>query len=139
MLLLASLLTFAPPKPVQAADVPGWIGAGFCSLIYTPMKTAFALLMGITGGLSMIATVPAGDTSASAQIVKWGMYGDWLIRPDHLYGQSPVRFVGTGNRARFVDKKKPPEPGTVFDLPDRSAPRIADRSKFEVYSGTPGH
>ncbi|MCI0667874.1 MAG: hypothetical protein L0Y43_07450, partial [Methylococcaceae bacterium] len=52
--------------------------------------------------LSMIATVPAGDTNASAQIVKWGMYGDWLIRPDHLYGQNPVKFIGTENRARFV-------------------------------------
>ncbi len=111
-----------PLKPVHAADVSGWVGAGICSLIYTPVKTAFALLMGITGGLSMIATVPAGDTSASAQIVKWGMYGDWLIRPDHLYGQNPVRFVGTGNRARFVNNQKQPEPDPVDEVAFRSSP-----------------
>lgn len=99
---LVFLLLSTPMKPSHAADAAGWVGAGLCSLMYTPVKTAFALLMGITGGLSMIATVPAGDINASAQIVKWGMYGDWLIRPDHLYGQSPVKFIGTENQARFV-------------------------------------
>ncbi|MGH8547943.1 MAG: hypothetical protein ACRERU_04985 [Methylococcales bacterium] len=99
---LVFFFVLTPLKQSHAADAAGWVGAGICSVLYTPVKTAFALLMGITGGLSMIATVPAGDTKASAQIVKWGMYGDWLIRPDHLYGQNPVKFIGTENRARFV-------------------------------------
>ncbi|MCI0653656.1 MAG: hypothetical protein L0Y39_04160 [Methylococcaceae bacterium] len=98
----ALLLALSPVNQSHASNAGAWVGAGFCSLIYTPVKTAFAILMGVTGGLSLIATVPAGDTSASAQIVKWGMFGDWLIRPDHLSGQSDIKFVGTGNRARFV-------------------------------------
>jgi hypothetical protein len=102
VLPLLVLLVLSPVQKSHASDGGAWVGAGFCSLLYTPIKTAFALLMGITGGLSMIATVPAGDTEASAQIVRWGIYGDWLIRPDHLRGQSPVVFVGTGRRARFV-------------------------------------
>ncbi len=102
-MLLITMLGVTPAKPVNASEVVEWAGAGFCSLLYTPLKTAFGLLMGITGGLSMIATVPADETATSAQIVKWGLYGDWLIRPDHLRGESPVRFVGTGNDARFVN------------------------------------
>lgn len=101
---LSAVLVIAPVQQcyADAGQVGWWTGAGFCSLLYTPVKTAFALLMGITGGLSMIGTVPSGDTHVSTQIVKWGMYGDWLIRPDHLRGQSPVQFVGTTGRMRFV-------------------------------------
>ncbi|MGR9109069.1 MAG: hypothetical protein ACU843_19320 [Gammaproteobacteria bacterium] len=101
-LMLTFVLVFSPAKPSHAADVSDWVGAGICSILYTPLKTAFAVLMGVTGGLSLIATVPAGDVEASAQIVRWGVYGDWLIRPDHLYGQTPVRLIGTGNRAHFL-------------------------------------
>ena len=104
---LSTLLFFAPVQKSYAnSDQVGWwIGAGFTSLLYTPVKTAFALLMGITGGLSMIGTVPSGDTDVSIQLVEWGMYGDWLIRPDHLQGHSPVQFVGTTGKMRFVELK----------------------------------
>ena len=104
---LSILLTFLPVQKSYANDnqVGWWIGAGFTSLLYTPVKTAFALLMGITGGLSMMGTVPSGDADVSTQIVKWGMYGDWIIRPDHLQGYSPVQFVGTTDRMRFVQLK----------------------------------
>ena len=104
---LSIVLTFLPVQKSYANDnqVGWWIGAGFTSLLYTPVKTAFALLMGITGGLSMMGTVPSGDADVSTQIVKWGMYGDWIIRPDHLQGYSPVQFVGTTDRMRFVQLK----------------------------------
>jgi hypothetical protein len=104
---LSTLLMFIPVQKSYAnSDQVGWwIGAGFTSLLYTPVKTAFALLMGITGGLSMMGTVPSGDTEVSEQIVKWGMYGDWIIRPDHLQGYNPVNFVGTTDNMRFVQLK----------------------------------
>jgi hypothetical protein len=106
-LFLSTLLFFLPvQKSFANTDQMGWwVGAGLSSLVYTPIKTAFALLMGITGGLSMMGTVPSGDTDVSAQIVKWGMYGDWIIRPDHLQGSSPVKFVGTTDSMRFVQLK----------------------------------
>jgi len=105
---LSTLLMFTPVQKSYAnSDQVGWwIGAGFTSLLYTPVKTAFALLMGITGGLSMMGTVPSGDAEVSEQIVKWGMYGDWIIRPDHLQGYSPVNFVGTTDNMRFVQLKQ---------------------------------
>ncbi len=104
---LSTLLMFTPVQKSYANsdEIGWWVGAGFTSLLYTPVKTAFALLMGITGGLSMMGTVPSGDTEVSEQIVKWGMYGDWIIRPDHLQGYSPVNFVGTTDRMRFVQLK----------------------------------
>ena len=103
-LSLVIFLSFSPVQENHAADVASWVGAGLCSLLYTPLKAGFAILMGVTGGLSMIATVPAGDTDVSTQIVKWGIYGDWLIRPDHLYGQTPVKLIGTEDVARFVQR-----------------------------------
>lgn len=105
--ILSTLLVFLPVQNSYANNdqVGWWVGAGFSSLLYTPVKTAFALIMGITGGLSMIGTVPSGDTQVSEQIIKWGIYGDWIIRPDHLQGHSPVNFVGTTDRMRFVQLK----------------------------------
>ncbi len=105
---LSSILMITPVQKSYANNdqIGLWTGAGFCSLLYTPVKTAFALLMGITGGLSMMGTVPSGDTNVSIQMVKWGMYGDWIIRPDHLQGYSPVKFVGTDDKMRFVQHEK---------------------------------
>lgn len=105
--IFSVFLLFSPVQKCYAnsEQIGWWVGAGFTSLLYTPVKTAFALLMGITGGLSMMGTVPSGDTQVSAQIVKWGMYGDWIIRPDHLQGYSSVKFLGTTDRMRFVQLK----------------------------------
>jgi len=104
---LSTLLIFSSVQKSYAntEQMGWWVGAGFSSLLYTPVKTAFALIMGITGGLSMMGTVPSGDTYVSTQIIKWGIYGDWIIRPDHLQGYSPVKFVGTTDRMRFIQKK----------------------------------
>ena len=69
----------------QAESNAGYIaGSGFSSLIYTPIKIASALLLGITGGLSLMGTIPAGAEQKSIDIVKTGMSGDWWISPEHL-------------------------------------------------------
>ncbi|GEM_PF-3201211 len=73
----------------SASEVGYIAGSGFTSLIYTPIKFASALFLGIIGGLSLLGTVPAGVQDHSAAIVKTGYSGDWWISPSHLRGERP--------------------------------------------------
>src|SRR5262245_10241298 len=102
-LTLVFQLTWA--RPALAADgeeIGLWIASGFLSLIYTPFKAAFFLIMGIGGGLSTMVTVPIDEVEASTKVIKWGFYGDWLIRPDHLRQEATPRFIGFEEKIRFV-------------------------------------
>jgi hypothetical protein len=75
------------------ADYLAIAGSGFSSLLYTPIKFASALILGITGGLSLIGTVPTGSEKNSIDIVKLGISGDWWVSPDHLRGTTPFNFM----------------------------------------------
>ncbi len=65
-------------------------------MIYTPIKFASALLLGITGGLSLMGTIPAGVEQKSIDIVKTGVSGDWWVSPEHLRGTRRFRFIDPG-------------------------------------------
>lgn len=91
-------LTFTPTNTAHAADAAeiGYIvGSGFTSLIYTPIKGAYALLMGVTGGLSLMATLPANKHDISIDLVNLGIGGDWWVSPDHLRGVRNLHFNGS--------------------------------------------
>ena len=67
-------------------------GSGLLTLVYLPVKSAYAILGGIIGGFTYIVT---GANLETAQAV-WepSMYGTYVITPDHLKGNEPIRFVG---------------------------------------------
>lgn len=95
---LSIILTLLPLKASYASDVSnaGYIaGSGFSSLLYTPIKGAYALLMGVTGGLSLMATIPANKPSISLDLVNIGIGGDWWVSPNHLRGKVPLKFNGS--------------------------------------------
>ncbi|MEE9424721.1 MAG: hypothetical protein V3V18_07045 [Methylococcales bacterium] len=77
---------------MEASEIGYIAGSGFSSLIYTPLKFASALALGIPGALSLLGTVPANAEEQSIKIVKFGLSGDWWISPDHLSGTRPLRF-----------------------------------------------
>ena len=96
-------LTFNLNKSAYAATETGlWIGGAVCSLLYTPLKAAFFLLMGITGGLSIFFTAPTDRMDVSQKIFGWGFYGDWLVRPDHFSENKFPQFIGVDEEIRFV-------------------------------------
>ena len=117
--LLAALvvLTSATPQMAMAKDNTQaglWVGCAFIDLLYTPMKATFFLLMGISGGLSAMVTVPLDRVDISAQMIKWGFYGDWLVRPDHFSDGYMPQFVGFDEEIRFIQYPGPwaPVPAT---------------------------
>ena len=68
------------------------LGSGLLTLVYLPMKVVYAALGGIVGGFTYGLT---GGNLETAQSV-WGpsMYGTYVITPEHLKGNEPVRFYG---------------------------------------------
>jgi len=62
------------------------------TILYFPFKAAFAIGGGIVGGL---AYVFSGFSESTAKNI-WvpSVYGTYVITPEHLSGDRPVRFLG---------------------------------------------
>jgi len=62
------------------------------TILYFPFKAAFALGGGVVGGL---AYVYSGFSESTAKNI-WvpSVYGTYVITPEHLSGDRPVRFLG---------------------------------------------
>ena len=67
-------------------------GSALATIIYFPLKLAYAIGGGVVGGLGY------GFSGGSEQTAKniWipSIYGTYLITPDHLKGDKPIRFLG---------------------------------------------
>jgi hypothetical protein len=68
------------------------VGSFFLTLVYTPVKMAYAILGGIIGGFTYGLT--GGDLETAQNVWEPSVYGTYIITPDHLKGNEPVRFVG---------------------------------------------
>jgi hypothetical protein len=68
------------------------VAAGASTLLYFPLKAAFAIGGGIVGGLTYAFT--GGDENAAKRVWTTSMYGTYIITPDHLRGDKPIRFLG---------------------------------------------
>jgi hypothetical protein len=62
------------------------------TVIYGPFKIAFAIVGGVTGGLTYLFS--GGDTDAAMSVWGTSVYGTYVITPDHLKGDKAVRFFG---------------------------------------------
>ncbi|MCC6968313.1 MAG: hypothetical protein IT391_18805 [Nitrospira sp.] len=94
----------------SASGVGMQVGSFLASLIYSPLKLAFAIGGGVVGGLAY------GFSGGSEQTAKniWvpSMYGTYIITPDHLKGDKPIRFLGVSSSepAREAGDYAPQEP-----------------------------
>jgi hypothetical protein len=78
------------------------VAAGFSTLLYLPLKLAFAISGGIVGGLTYIFT--GGNEQAAKSVWTTSLYGSYIITPDHLEGNRPIRFLG------IADSNEAPAP-----------------------------
>ncbi len=62
------------------------------TVLYAPLKFAFAIGGGIVGGLAYAFS--GGNETTAKGIWIPSMYGTYLITPEHLTGEKPVRFLG---------------------------------------------
>lgn len=62
------------------------------TILYFPFKGAFAIGGGIVGGLAYLFSGGSEQTAKNIWIPS--MYGTYVITPEHLSGDRPVRFFG---------------------------------------------
>lgn len=68
------------------------IGSALLTVVYFPCKLAYAILGGIVGTFSYGLT--GGDLETAKAVWEPSFYGTYVITPDHLKGNEPVRFIG---------------------------------------------
>ena len=68
------------------------VGSFFLTLVYTPVKMAYAILGGIVGTFTYALTGGGMDTAQS--VWEPSVYGTYVITPEHLKGNEPVRWFG---------------------------------------------
>jgi len=76
--------------------------SGGATLLYFPLKAVFAISGGIVGGLAYAFS--GGNEQAAKSIWDTSLYGTYVITPDHLQGNRPIRFLGV------ADSSNPPAP-----------------------------
>ena len=68
------------------------VAAGVSTLLYFPLKAAFAIGGGIVGGLTYVFS--GFDESSAKKVWNTTLYGTYIITPEHLQGDRPIRFLG---------------------------------------------
>lgn len=68
------------------------VASFFTSIVYTPVKLAFATMGGIFGGFTYLFS--SGNEKAANSVWDTSMRGTYVITPRHLKGEEPVRFFG---------------------------------------------
>jgi hypothetical protein len=87
-----------PPASEEATTDAGASNAGMeaaaalSTIVYFPVKLAFALGGGLVGGLTYAFT--GGDEEAANRVWQASMEGNYIITPENLTGEQPVHFVG---------------------------------------------
>ena len=76
--------------PVEDASLG--VASALLTLPYAPAKMIYAGLGGIVGGFTWVLT--GGDTDAAKAVWEPSFYGTYVITPDHLRNDKPVRFFG---------------------------------------------
>ena len=88
-------------------------GAALATILYFPLKLAYAFGGGVVGGLAY------GFSGGSQQTAKniWipSIFGTYIITPDHLKGDQPIRFLGvsaesTREAVEYVPQEPTPLP-----------------------------
>ena len=71
------------------------VGAGALTLLYTPVKLAYALTAVPLGGLVYVWSL--GDMEMSKRVMLSGTQGDFVVTPEHLRGERRFNFVGSAD------------------------------------------
>lgn len=82
--------------------------AAVSTILYFPLKAAFAIGGGIVGGLAYLFS--GGNEQSAKSIWTTSLLGDYYISPDHLEGNRPIRFLGVADTNEASAAASAPEP-----------------------------
>ncbi|MDH5626286.1 MAG: hypothetical protein OEY21_09285 [Nitrospira sp.] len=75
------------------------VASAVSTILYFPFKGAFAIGGAIVGGLAYAFSGGSEQTAKSIWIPS--MYGTYVITPEHLTGDRPVRFLGVAADSEY--------------------------------------
>ena len=108
---IAALALLLPRAAVAQTQEDGEIstffvglGAGLCTLVYTPLKVVYALSALPMSGLVYLWSV--GDTEMSGRVMRSGTQGTYVVTPEHLRGDASLDFVGEANEGPHPDEQE---------------------------------
>ncbi len=78
------------------------------TILYFPLKAAFAIGGGVVGGLAYAFSGGSEQTAKNIWIPS--MYGTYIITPEHLTGDRPVRFLGVAAEEPAAAEPAPTNP-----------------------------
>jgi hypothetical protein len=87
---LAPNAALAEESPAQEAGIG--TAAAIGSLLYAPVKIAYALGGTVVGGLAWCFS--AGDKEVAVPIFNRAVRGDYVLTPDHVRGERKIEFIG---------------------------------------------
>jgi len=76
------------------------------TILYFPLKAAFAIGGGIVGGLAYAFSGGSEQTAKNIWIPS--MYGTYIITPEHLAGDRAVRFLGVAAESEGTSDESAP-------------------------------
>jgi hypothetical protein len=118
-LALACILVLGlHPGPAEAEQQSTGAAAGWgalsalTSLVYAPVKVAYAIGGLVVGGFAWVFS--AGDNDVARTVTTPAVRGDYVVTPDHLRGKQPLEFIGRAPEPSY----QAPEPS--FQEPEPS-------------------
>ncbi len=69
-----------------------YVGTVLANVLYFPAKVLFAAGGAAVSGIAYVVTL--GDESASSEVWQTTVEGDYVVTPDMIEGDRPVRFAG---------------------------------------------
>lgn len=85
-------LAFAQQVSEEVEEAGLGVASALLTLPYGPAKILYAGLGGIVGGATWLLT--GGNTETAKTVWEPSFYGDYVITPDHIRGEKPLRFFG---------------------------------------------
>jgi len=95
---LSALIAAAPPaasareEPTAHPNIYAGVGAMFCTLVYSPLKIAYAASGMVVGGMAWVWSF--GSPRVTRPIFTSALRGDYVVMPEHLTGERELRFRG---------------------------------------------
>lgn len=91
--VLTSPGTARGEEPSTAYNALVGVGSAVCTVVYSPLKVAYAASGLVVTSLAYLWTF--GDTEVAGPLWRTTVGGDYVVTPSHLEGQRDLRFRGS--------------------------------------------
>lgn len=81
--------------------------AGLTSVVYAPVKVAYAAGGSIVAGLAYVLS--GGDKDVAKPIFDASVRGDYVVTPEHMSGERELEFVGRSRADESLRKPAAPD------------------------------